>query len=644
MADSSSSKPFVVTSSLSLKVTAPSFYNQPKKFASVTPPRPKGPTTSSSVSTGVIGRVGEMPPPPPAFCEDFPPPPPPLDDSELPAPPPECASTPPASDAPPPAFPEPPPPVVEDLPFPAPPEGVTPDPSELSPPPPPPPPPPPLPTSNSTNSNQKQTSFDRQLDSLTDMLSQMETKGPFNPKLPSQLASAPAPKPAGPPPTAPKPSLSFLPPPELQDRPPPAPWAEELRARTTKREANQSPASAPSPAQPLAKAPSPAPPLAKAPSPAPPLAKAPSPAPPLAKAPSPAPPLAKAPSPAPPPMKAPAPATAPKSSFPPSQPVSFTPKPANPSAGSWGSSPAPAAFNTPKTYPVQLLHSTPSSGGPYPSCKHTRCSGCQSFQTFSHWQSGEPEPALSRCNSAQACDITCLLSPGGIGGAPLTMREVEELERLTHDFIRDMDTHAPVITSPPTEVCGKCGQALSRTQPAVRAMDKLFHSHCFCCMSCHRPLQGMQFYDRDGTPQCEDCYVNSLAMCSRCGERITDRVLKAVGQCFHAHCFRCTTCSCSLEGAPFITDDNNNPYCVSDYHRRFSPICVSCNEPIIPDPGSEETVRVVALEKNFHLKCYRCEDCARPLSIEADSDGCFPLDGRILCMKCHTQRAKQAAH
>lgn len=223
------------------------------------------------------------------------------------------------------------------------------------------------------------------------------------------------------------------------------------------------------------------------------------------------------------------------------------------------------------------------------------------------------------------------------------MREVEELERMTKDFIKDMDTHAPVITSPPTEMCGKCGEALSRTQPAVRAMDKLFHSTCFCCMSCQRPLQGMQFYDRDGSPQCEDCYMSSLAVCSRCGERITDRVLKAVGQCFHAQCFRCSTCSCILEGAPFITDDNNNPYCVQDYHRRFSPLCVSCNEPIIPAPGSEETVRVVALDKNFHLKCYRCEDCTRPLSIEADENGCYPLDGRILCMKCHTQRAKRAA-
>lgn len=60
---------------------------------------------------------------------------------------------------------------------------------------------------------------------------------------------------------------------------------------------------------------------------------------------------------------------------------------------------------------------------------------------------------------------------------------------------------------------------------------------------------------------------SSLAVCSRCQEKITDRVLKAVGQCFHAHCFRCSTCSCVLEGAPFITDDNNNPYCVQDYHR-----------------------------------------------------------------------------
>ncbi|KAM3872864.1 uncharacterized protein ACN63O_001847 [Diretmus argenteus] len=630
MEDSSSSKPLMVTSSLNFKVTTPSFYNQPKKFASVAPPRPKSLTPPSApsptpVGTAVIGRVGELPPPPPSLCEDFPPPPPPLDD-DLPAPPPECQTTPPVSDVPPPAFPAPPP-VVDDLPLPAPPEESVCLPTSPSPPPPPPPPPPPLPASatsipsavgNSQKMIEKQTSFDKQLDSLTDLLSEMETRGPFNPKLPSQYSSAP--KPPAPPPTAPKPTLSFLPPPEMGDRPPPAPWAEELKARTN-RQSNHSFAagSAPTPATP---------------------------------------PFAKAP------------AVAPKSGFGPRTatsaaslaqklnhnlnhtPTQFgsAPKPSAASAPAAHSFPAPpAAPPAPPAPPAQ-----PNMAAP-PASNHIKSTPIASQQNVNppppapappHQPKKMASPPSSFNQPMKPPPASVPSPPGPVsvpgGGVPLSMREVEELERMTKDFIKDMDTHAPVITSPPTEVCGKCGEALSRTQPAVRAMDKLFHSNCFCCMSCHRPLQGMQFYDRDGTPQCEDCYTSSLAVCSRCGERITDRVLKAVGQCFHAQCFRCSTCSCSLEGAPFITDDNNNPYCVQDYHRRFSPLCVSCNEPIVPAPGSEETVRVVALDKNFHLKCYRCEDCARPLSIEADADGCYPLDGKILCMKCHTQRAKQA--
>ncbi|XP_008296401.1 zyxin isoform X2 [Stegastes partitus] len=623
MEDSSSSKPFMVTSSLNFKVTTPSFYNQPKKFASVAPPRPKSQTPPSPsptpIGAGVIGRVGDLPPPPPSLCDDFPPPPPPpLDDDDLPAPPPECQTTPTASDAPPPTFPAPPP-VADDLPLPAPPEESPCPPTCPSPPPPPPPPPPPsAPSAPSAAGNpqrlvEKQTSFDKQLDSLTDLLSEMETRGPFNPKIPGQYSSAPAPKPAAPPPTAPKPALSFLPPPEMGDRPPPAPWAEELKARTNRQNNH---GSGPGPA---AKAPGVAPksgfggrPTTSSASLAQKLNQnlnqnlnqVPSP---VSSAPKPSPPAASSSFP-PPPAAPPAPPAAPSNVAP---------------------ALAPNHIKSPGfTGPVNANQNPPAAAAPPP--PKTMPSPPSSFsQPMKTTPASTPSPPGP------------ILIPGG--GVPLNMKEVEELERMTKDFIKDMDTHAPVITSPPTEVCGKCGEALSRTQPAVRAMDKLFHSTCFCCMSCQRPLQGMQFYDRDGAPQCEDCYMSSLAICSRCGERITDRVLKAVGQCFHAQCFRCSTCSCILEGAPFITDDNNNPYCVQDYHRRFSPLCVSCNEPIIPAPGSEETVRVVALDKNFHLKCYRCEDCARPLSIEADENGCYPLDGRILCMKCHTQRAKRAA-
>lgn len=42
------------------------------------------------------------------------------------------------------------------------------------------------------------------------------------------------------------------------------------------------------------------------------------------------------------------------------------------------------------------------------------------------------------------------------------MREVEELERMTKDFIKDMDTHAPVITSTPTGTRDSDALTLSR--------------------------------------------------------------------------------------------------------------------------------------------------------------------------------------
>lgn len=41
--------------------------------------------------------------------------------------------------------------------------------------------------------------------------------------------------------------------------------------------------------------------------------------------------------------------------------------------------------------------------------------------------------------------------------------------------------------------------------------------------------------------------------------------------------------------------------------RKYAPRCSVCGEPIMPEPGKDETVRVVALEKNFHMKCYKCE-------------------------------------
>ncbi len=54
--------------------------------------------------------------------------------------------------------------------------------------------------------------------------------------------------------------------------------------------------------------------------------------------------------------------------------------------------------------------------------------------------------------------------------------------------------------------------------------------------------------------------------------------------------------------------------------------------------GLEETVRVVALDRSFHVKCYQCEDCGLLLSSGAEGHGCYPLDDHVLCKQCNTRR------
>lgn len=51
--------------------------------------------------------------------------------------------------------------------------------------------------------------------------------------------------------------------------------------------------------------------------------------------------------------------------------------------------------------------------------------------------------------------------------------------------------------------------------------------------------------------------------------------------------------------------------------RKFAPRCSVCKEPIMPAPGQEETVRIVALDRDFHVHCYRCEVWLTPLPCQS---------------------------
>lgn len=69
----------------------------------------------------------------------------------------------------------------------------------------------------------------------------------------------------------------------------------------------------------------------------------------------------------------------------------------------------------------------------------------------------------------------------------------------------------------------------------------------------------------------------------------------------------------------------------------FAPKCAACGNGITPVEGTEETVRVVSMNKDFHVDCYICEDCGIQLTDEPDKR-CYPLEGCLLCRSCHLTR------
>ncbi|NWH96618.1 ZYX protein, partial [Tichodroma muraria] len=597
---------------VSINISTPSFYNPQKKFAPVVAPKPKvnpfkaGGASESSLppppgpgaQRAQIGKVGEIPLPPIKYLKSLlfsffpidlplPPPPPPGEDASFSS---NCA------------FPPPPPPFEE--PFPPAPEEAFP-----SPPSPPPPPPPmfdegPVSKVPAPQVRGKMSSVDLEIDSLSVMLDDMEKNDPFKsrvscPESPVDIPSAPKDTPHSfPSKFTPKPSgSSSFKPPGVDLNPTPTPWAAPQQRKETQ-------------------------------------------------------------APVPPPPSLPSAQPTPK--FTPS-PVAGSPKSLSKSGDN-----VPVAPSNSTRYPtsLQTQFTAPSPSGP---------SSRPQPPNFTYAQQRErpqvqekPRPTEQPAAAKDTHRPTGSSADPPRGNSCLTMKEVEELEKLTQKLMKDMEHPPPAEAAtsgacpqwtavrlrlgffippdpfplPLTELCGFCRKPLSRTQPAVRALDCLFHVECFTCFKCEKQLQGQQFYNVDEKPFCEDCYASTLEKCSVCKQTITDRMLKATGNSYHPQCFTCVMCHTPLEGTSFIVDQSNQPHCVDDYHRKYAPRCSVCSEPIMPEPGKDETVRVVALEKNFHMKCYKCEDCGKPLSIEADENGCFPLDGHVLCIKCHTVRAK----
>ncbi|KAG9353132.1 hypothetical protein JZ751_017708 [Albula glossodonta] len=185
------------------------------------------------------------------------------------------------------------------------------------------------------------------------------------------------------------------------------------------------------------------------------------------------------------------------------------------------------------------------------------------------------------------------------------------------------------------DVCGFCRKPVALSDPAIEALNRTYHANCFQCRQCQAALAGQLYYNKAGIPLCEDCYLASLEQCWACGEVIKDHVIRALGRAYHPACFVCTTCGRPIGEERFAQGEVGEVYCLPDYYRKYAPRCSVCQQMIVPGEDGTDSYTVECLGRSFHEDCYRCEICSALLSTEPNEQGCYPLDGQILCKPCH---------
>ena len=140
--------------------------------------------------------------------------------------------------------------------------------------------------------------------------------------------------------------------------------------------------------------------------------------------------------------------------------------------------------------------------------------------------------------------------------------------------------------------------------------------------------------------------------CSSCGEVIPPDGHNAlmVGDVrFHHACLQCQVCHKNMEGKAVTLDKNNRVFCTQDYNRldeKSSPhlstsvfsrtygiMCATCKQPIVPKKGQTKAPRIRALGKDFHLACFKCEDCGLVLETGVRGKECWPIRSHTLCYR-----------
>uniref|UniRef100_A0A1A8S7A4 Actin binding LIM protein family, member 3 n=2 Tax=Nothobranchius TaxID=28779 RepID=A0A1A8S7A4_9TELE len=167
--------------------------------------------------------------------------------------------------------------------------------------------------------------------------------------------------------------------------------------------------------------------------------------------------------------------------------------------------------------------------------------------------------------------------------------------------------------------CQRCREVCKGE--VVRVQDTHFHVKCFTCTVCSCDLARSGFFQKKGEYICTADYQRLYGTrCDRCDSFITGEVVSALRRTYHPKCFVCSICSKPFPIGDRVTFSGKDCVCQQCSHTLVKP-----NEPIkIHGPshcaGCRAEIKqgqsLLALERQWHVSCFRCQTCSMVLTGE----------------------------
>ncbi|MCI4384591.1 hypothetical protein PGIGA_G00040560 [Pangasianodon gigas] len=207
-------------------------------------------------------------------------------------------------------------------------------------------------------------------------------------------------------------------------------------------------------------------------------------------------------------------------------------------------------------------------------------------------------------------------------------------------------------------LCQNCGQACKGE--VLRVQNKHFHIKCFICKVCGCDLAQGGFFVRQGEYICTLDYQRLYGTrCFSCEQFIEGEVVSALGKTYHPRCFVCAICKQPFPAGDRVTFNGKECICqkctqplpanssapaqaVHSDRVTFNGkecICQKCTQPLPANSSApaqavhnccgcgkefKNEQSLVALDKHWHLGCFKCKVCNKVLNAEYISKDGIP--------------------